>query len=245
MFDFLKRNQNAEDSVESLERLEPGQGVDSVQLEVADQVPAAVEPLVQESVTLPGKPAFSDRIKGMLGASRDTADAVEVDGAGSTAGRGFNFKQMVERQMALVSVLPSVNWLIFAVLAAGLLVGGFATYKLNSVVSGARTVVSQKPVTYKLEKTALSEAEYKAIIDWYARLHPSVEFSAVKTDGGAQMVVIIDSGLKHAHWIYALGSLQSRDQDVVWESSDFCVGRCPAGAARAVVKGYRQKIVQQ
>lgn len=149
--------------------------------------------------------------------------------------------QTTSTPLNMVKALPRVPWLAAVLLVAALVVAGLAMHKLKTVVSAARTVVASKPVTYGLQRTPLALAEYEAILGWFQRLHPDVRFDVAKE--GA-LTVFIKDGANHGDWLYALALLQSRDQDVVWESTSFCVGRCAGAVASAVLKGYRQKIQQ-
>lgn len=139
----------------------------------------------------------------------------------------------------LARALPGLPWLAAVLLAASLAVAGLAGHKLKAVVAEARTVTAAKPVSYKLVREPLTANEYQAILSWFQRLHPDVMFQVSKA---GSLLVGVKDGARHADWLYALASLQSRDQDVVWESTAFCVGRCTGAAALAEVNGYRQKI---
>lgn len=155
----------------------------------------------------------------------------------------FKLRQAGDAQRNILNALPGVHWLVAALFAVMFGVSAFAMVKTKLVFGEMRTVSSAKPTaSYKLNKTPLAPAEYKNVLDWYTRLHPDVQFELPK-EGGLQ--VSVKDGGKHSDWLYALASLQARDADVIWEAESFCVGRCTGGSAVSVVRGYRQKMVQE
>lgn len=140
--------------------------------------------------------------------------------------------------------LPGLPWLALALLLLSLALTGLALHKLKQVITETKSVIIEKPVSYALQKAPLTANEYQSIMSWFQRLHPEVSFEPTRE--GAGLVVSIADGARHSDWLYALSALQSRDQDVLWETADFCIGRCPANnAAYAIAKGFRQKINKQ
>ncbi|GBG14612.1 regulator [Novimethylophilus kurashikiensis] len=153
------------------------------------------------------------------------------------------FRQAGETQRNILGALPGVPWMVAVLFTLMLGVSGLAVSKARTVVADLHGVESAKQaVAYKLNKTPLTDAEYRNVLDWYQRLHPEVTFEVVK-EGGLQ--VSIKDGAKHSDWLYALSALQSRDSDVLWEAQSFCVGRCQSASAVAIIKGYRQKMAQE
>lgn len=152
----------------------------------------------------------------------------------------LKLRQMADTQRNVFGALPGMHWLVSLLLVVALSVSGFTLFKLKMVISEGRTVSTVSPVSYKLNRDALTANEYQATLEWFRRLHPDVKFDLPK-EGGVR--VYITDGAAHPDWVQALASLQSRDQDVVWEADELCVGRCGGSAAQAFVKGYRQKIV--
>lgn len=151
---------------------------------------------------------------------------------------GPGLRQTLHAQQAVWRAVPGLPWLVAVLFVAALVVSGLAIHKARAVVAVSKTVVTEQAVNYKLKKIPLTANEYKAILEWFQRLHPEVQFD-VQKDG---LRVLVADGARHTDWIYALGALQSRDPDIVWNADDFCVGRCGSAVAYAVVKGYRQQI---
>lgn len=156
-----------------------------------------------------------------------------------------SMRQLAGAQKQFFSALPGLPWLALVLLMLALVLTGLALHKMKQVIAEAKTVVMvEKSVSYVLQKEPLTANEYQSILNWFQRLHPDVAFEPTRE--GVGLIVAVADGNRHADWLYALSALQSRDQDVLWETADFCIGRCPANnAAYAIVKGYRQKINKQ
>lgn len=139
-----------------------------------------------------------------------------------------------------VYALKNVQLVSVVTLIAALVVGGFAIMKGKAAVQSAHTLTESKGVTYSWSKTQLTQAEYEVLARNIKILHPAVQVTYTPKEG---LVFSVQDGAAHADWLYALSALHARDKDIVWEATDFCVGRCQGSvAARAKVLGYRQTI---
>ena len=152
-----------------------------------------------------------------------------------------NAAKMAEKQAEILRAIPGLHWLAALLLIAAIGAVGVTAAKVKAVAGLAKTNEGvEAHATIKLDKTALTEAEYASIVEWYSRMHPTISFAIDKRDQA--LLVSSAKPEHHADWIYALAALQARDTSVLWESDLFCVGRCENGATVAKVKGYRQKV---
>lgn len=136
--------------------------------------------------------------------------------------------------------VKNIQMVAVTVLLMSLCIGGLALLKANAAIRAAHGAVEERGVTYTWSKNQLSAEEYENIMISVRTLHPSVQVAYTPKDG---FVLSLKDGTAHADWLFALGSLHARDKDIVWEASEFCVGRCQGGlAARAKVVGYRQAL---
>ncbi len=150
-------------------------------------------------------------------------------------------RQFIDAQRSIARVLPILPWLAAIVFTAALMAGLGTLYMVGKVSSAAKVVHTQEAPSYRVTREPLAASEYQELISWMSKLHPSVQLVMPKK-GGLQ--VTLDNGQHHAEWLYALAALQSNGADVIWDVSEFCVGRCNGPAATATVTGYRQKLVE-
>lgn len=150
-------------------------------------------------------------------------------------------RQMMDVQRSVLRVIPILPWLAAVVFTAALVAGAGTLYMVGKVASAAKVVHTQEAPSYRVKREPLAPAEYEELVGWLSRLHPAVQLTVTKK--GALQVAVND-GQHHAEWLYTLAALQSNGSDVIWDVSEFCVGRCNGPAATATVTGHRQKLVQ-
>ncbi len=154
---------------------------------------------------------------------------------------GLKARQLMDAQRSIARVIPILPWLAAVVFSAALAAGLGTLYLVGKVSAAARVVQTQEAPTYKVKRDSMAPAEYQDTITWLTRLHPSVQVAVTKK-GALQ--VSINEGQHHSEWLYTLAALQSQGADIIWEVSDFCVGRCNGPVATAIVTGNRQKLQQ-
>jgi len=147
----------------------------------------------------------------------------------------------MDLQREVMRAIPMMPWLAALVLMAALAAAAGTLYMVGQVSSVAREAHTQETPNYRIEREPLAKAEYAELMSWMRNLHPGVEIAQSKTDG---LLITTNTGMQHAEWLYALSALQSNGADVIWEASEFCVGRCDGQVAMAAVTGYRQKLVK-
>lgn len=132
----------------------------------------------------------------------------------------------------LAGFLP-VAMLIVAVGATWL--AGNEVYK--SIVSIRQDHVNESALRVEIQKSPLTQGEYKTLVESLSRLHPTVKFTA---EAGKGMRIEINQPAAYPEWMQALSVIHSRQPGVIWEVKEFCVGRCGSTSASAHIEGIRQ-----
>lgn len=150
-------------------------------------------------------------------------------------------REIGDQQQLIARAVPKLPWLAAFVLTLAAAAAMGTLYQIGKVSTAAKQVQAQDVPSYSVSRVPLSEAELQELTSLLAQRHPQVKAEVTKT---GELQIYLNDGRYHAEWLYALASLQSHGLDVVWDSSEFCVGRCSGPVASATVKGYKQKLTQ-
>lgn len=150
-------------------------------------------------------------------------------------------RKMDEQQQRIARAVPKLPWLAALLLTLSTAAVMGTLYQVGQVASAAKLVHTQDTPNYSVSRAPLTDDELKELINWLRLRNPHVVFEVTKSNG---LQVNLNDGRYHGEWLYALAALQSHGTDVVWDVSDFCVGRCSGPVAMAVVTGYKQKLEQ-
>lgn len=150
-------------------------------------------------------------------------------------------REIGDQQQLIARAVPKLPWLAAFVLTLASAAAMGTLYQMGKVSTAAKLVQTQDAPSYTVSRIPLSAAELQELTGWLSQRHPQVMLEVTKSN---TLQVHLNDGRYHAEWLYALASLQSHGMDVVWDVSEFCVGRCSGPVASATVKGYKQKLTQ-
>ena len=143
--------------------------------------------------------------------------------------------------LPLIKSLPNNICLIPpALLIASVFMIVAATTSTRQLVAQLSTAVTTpQGKSIDLEKLPLKAVEYQSYLASMRRLSPVVRFEIPR--GGDAIEVSVESADNYAEFIYALSTMQSYSDAVVWEATEICIAGCEGSAAKATIKGFKQR----
>ncbi|MFN7835431.1 MAG: hypothetical protein ACK5NY_06560 [Burkholderiaceae bacterium] len=145
--------------------------------------------------------------------------------------------------LALLKSLPAnLGLLSPALLLVAVCMVVVATHSTRKLVSQIYSAASaQQSQSVEVRKIPLRALEYQSYVSSMRRLSPVVRFE--QSRGGDAIEVSVDNADSYAEFMYALASLQSFSESVIWEAQEVCVAGCEGAASKAVIKGFKQQFV--
>ncbi len=142
--------------------------------------------------------------------------------------------QIVKRLPLKSGIMPPTLIVAAAVMSV------VAAHSAKSFIGNIYSVASVKAVkSVELKRIPLSPIEYQGYLTTMKRLSPVVRFDAGKR--GENIEVTINSAEHFSEFMYALASLQSFTESVLWEAQELCIATCEGAAVKAVIRGYKQQ----